>query len=128
MAGSTVLVVDDERNIVQLAKLYLRNEGYQVETAANGREALDCLARVDCLPFIVLLDLMMPVMDGWTFWAELRANPRWASLPVVVISADANVKEKAARLEPLAALRKPIRFEDLLSIVQRCHKSHEPHA
>src|SRR6188508_1781034 len=63
MSGSTILVVDDERNIVQLARLYLRNEGYQVETAANGREALDKVRQTS--PSLILLDLMMPVMDGW---------------------------------------------------------------
>ena len=83
MSGSTILVVDDERNIVQLARLYLRNEGYQVETAANGREALDKVRQTS--PSLILLDLMMPVMDGWQFLRWHEASGR--TNPIVVITA-----------------------------------------
>ena len=118
-----ILLVEDDRDIRETVAEALADEGYRVEVAANGREALERLNGRETLPFVVLLDLMMPIKDGWSFWAELRANPRWARLPVVVISADANVKEKVAPLGPMAALRKPIRFDDLLSIVARCRST-----
>src|SRR5262245_57115866 len=82
MSGSTILVVDDERNIVQRARLYLRNEAYQVETAANGREALEKVRQTS--PSLILLDLMMPVMDGWEVCKQLRKT---SDVPIIMLTA-----------------------------------------
>jgi two-component system, OmpR family, alkaline phosphatase synthesis response regulator PhoP len=93
-AGATVLVVDDERNIVQLAKLYLQNEGYRVETAANGREALEKVRQT--APSLVLLDLMMPEMDGWEVTKRLR---KAGDLPIIVLTARDDDVDKVVGLE-----------------------------
>lgn len=114
---SQVLVVEDDRDIRETVAEVLEEEGYQVRSAENGRDALDYLLAAGKLPDVILLDLMMPVMDGWTFWSELQTDVKLAALPIVVISADASVHEKAARLHPVACLRKPVSVDELLSVV-----------
>ena len=94
MSGSTILVVDDERNIVQLARLYLRNEGYQVETAANGREALEKVRQTS--PSLILLDLMMPIMDGWEVCKTLRKT---SDVPIIMLTARDDDIDKVVGLE-----------------------------
>ncbi len=84
-AAPTVLVVDDQADIRQALEYLLSEEGFDVQQAANGREALELLARVR--PSVILLDQSMPVMDGKTFVAALAANPSLASIPVIVLSA-----------------------------------------
>ncbi len=85
MAGPMILVVDDERNIVQLVKLYLRQEGYQVETAANGREAIEKAKQFR--PNLIVLDLMMPEVDGWEVCKQLR---RGGDVPIIMLTARAS--------------------------------------
>src|SRR6187399_517573 len=94
MSGSTILVVDDERNIVQLARLYLRNEGYQVEAAANGREALEKVRQTN--PSLILLDLMMPEMDGWEVCKQLRKT---SDVPIIMLTARDDDIDKVVGLE-----------------------------
>ena len=118
-ASMQVLVVEDDADIRETVAELLVEEGYVVHTANSGREALDHLAAAPSLPDLVLLDLMMPVMDGWTFYDNLQKEARWAALPIVVISADAQVYEKAARLNPVACLRKPVGIDELLGVVAR---------
>jgi two-component system chemotaxis response regulator CheY len=117
-----VLVVEDDTDIRETVAELLVEEGYEVRTAVSGRDALELLEGADPLPDLVLLDLMMPIMDGWTFYDHLQKQPRWATLPIVVISADANVHEKAARLNPVACLRKPVGIDELLGVVGRFRK------
>lgn len=71
MKGETVLVVDDEAHIVELATLYLQNEGYRVISAATGAEALQQIEREQ--PSLVVLDLMLPEVDGWDVCRQIRA-------------------------------------------------------
>jgi CheY-like chemotaxis protein len=82
---SEVLVVDDDEEQRQLVRAILGAQGWVVREAANGRRALDCLAAK--LPDILLLDLMMPEMDGFEVVAALQANPAWRDIPVVVVTA-----------------------------------------
>jgi DNA-binding response OmpR family regulator len=96
MAGSTVLVVDDERNIVELARLYLRNEGYQVETASNGREALEKVRQVN--PDLVVLDLMMPELDGWAVCKALRRDGD-VGIPIIILTARGDDVDRVVGLE-----------------------------
>src|SRR6516165_4861574 len=82
-----VLVVEDDHDVRVAVRLVLEDEGYQVDSVTDGRRALEHLERSAQLPDLILLDLMMPGMDGWDFAARLRANPRLCSIPVVVVSA-----------------------------------------
>ncbi len=106
-SARSVLVVDDDEDVRDSVALILRDEGYQVETAGNGKEALDMLERIPP-PGAVLLDLMMPVMNGWSTLEALRK--RGPVPPVVIVSA-------AVRPPPpgiAGYLRKPIDVEALL--------------
>jgi DNA-binding response OmpR family regulator len=122
VAGSTVLVVDDERNIVQLAKLYLRNEGYQVETAANGREALEKVRQTR--PSMVLLDLMMPELDGWEVCKRLR---REGDIPIIMLTARGDDIDKVVGLELGADdyVTKPFNPRELVARVKAVLRRYE---
>jgi DNA-binding response OmpR family regulator len=90
----TILVVDDERNIVELARMYLRNEGFEIEAAYNGKEALEKARSVN--PSLVLLDIMMPEMDGFEVMRALRKE---TDIPVVMLTARADDVDKVVGLE-----------------------------
>jgi DNA-binding response OmpR family regulator len=92
--ANTILVVDDEKNIVQLARLYLGNEGFQVEEAYDGRQALDKARSLN--PDLIVLDLMMPGMDGLTVCKELRKT---SSVPVIILTARDDDVDKIVGLE-----------------------------
>ncbi len=81
----TILIVDDEPNMRGFLRMILEDEGYTVETATNGQEALDKVRR--CPPDAILLDLMMPVMDGWSFLATRRTLSAECLCPVLIMSA-----------------------------------------
>jgi DNA-binding response OmpR family regulator len=122
MSGPTVLVVDDERNIVQLAKLYLRNEGYQVETAANGREALEKVKQVS--PNLVLLDLMLPELDGWEVCKRLRRD---GDVPIIFLTARGDDIDKVVGLELGADdyVTKPFNPRELVARVKAVLRRYE---
>jgi two-component system, chemotaxis family, chemotaxis protein CheY len=110
-----VLVVDDDPDILQTLGLCLSSEGYRVLMAANGKEALDILDREH--PSVILLDLMMPVMDGWQFVAELDQRGR-RDVPLLILSADRSVQGHAQQLRANGHLAKPFDLDELLSKVQ----------
>ncbi len=112
MAGC-ILVVDDERDIRDTIAELLADEGYAVEEAGDGAEAL-AKAR-DCHPVVVLLDLMMPGMNGWEFRARQRGDPELAGIPVIVVSALGRV----SGVDAAGYLQKPFELDDLLSAVRR---------
>jgi CheY-like chemotaxis protein len=113
-----ILVVDDDRAIRMLLSDALDLEGYVVTTASNGAEAL---ARMDGdeLPDAIVLDLMMPVMDGRTFLQHCHAEARFAGTPVVVLSASHNLTELARELGARACMAKPFDIDVLLAVVNR---------
>ena len=92
--ASTVLVVDDEKNIVQLARLYLNKEGYQVESAYDGLEALKMAKSVR--PDLIILDLMMPEMDGLEVCRELRKT---SNVPIIMLTAKGDDVDRIVGLE-----------------------------
>src|SRR5665647_503583 len=94
MAPSNILVVDDEKNIVHLARLYLTAEGYRVETAYNGREALAKAKATS--PDLVVLDLMMPELDGWEVCRRLRQE---SDVPIIILTARGDDADKIQGLE-----------------------------
>jgi CheY-like chemotaxis protein len=114
----SVLVVDDDAQIRFVLSELLAEEGYTIAQAANGREALNYLQRANPLPYLILLDLMMPIMNGWEFLRVQQRNPLFAPIPVVVISAFRALAESAATLGVREALAKPIDLDRLLITVQ----------
>jgi CheY-like chemotaxis protein len=113
-----VLIIEDDLDIRDALGQILEEEGYSVATAANGREALQRL-RSGPPPRLILLDLMMPVMNGWQFRAEQKQDPALAEIPVVVISADTNIRDKASQLGVNEYFRKPIEISGLLQTLER---------
>jgi CheY-like chemotaxis protein len=119
MAVPTVLVVDDDPNIRLMLEEVLRDEGYGVRVASNGREALEKVE--DEQPDLILLDLMMPVMDGRQFCQEFAPRQETAEqrVPVLVISAERGGREEARALGVDGYLTKPFDLDDLLNEVAR---------
>ena len=118
-AGSTnrtVLVVDDDSGVRELLTRSLSFEGFDVMEAANGQDALAQL-RTGRRPGVIVLDLRMPVMDGWAFRVAQRADPRIARIPVVILSgADAH---RFQEIEAVAALEKPVSLSQLADCLHR---------
>jgi DNA-binding response OmpR family regulator len=112
--STSVLVVDDEPQIVWMLRFSLEAEGYQMLSARNGRAALEEVREHH--PNVVLLDIMMPVMDGWAFLEELRDIPEHERPRVIVVSARSSVRDraKAAELGADAFVAKPFNVDDLL--------------
>jgi CheY-like chemotaxis protein len=109
-----VLVVDDEQGMLDLMRFVLEGEGFEVETARNGVEALQRL-RTGMRPALVLLDMMMPVMSGWELLDEVARLPSLELPPIVVLTAAGSAAVPGAA----AVLRKPYELETLLETVDR---------
>jgi CheY-like chemotaxis protein len=114
----TILIVEDDAGTREALSMILSAQGFTVVGAANGQEALGLL-RGDVRPDLILLDLMMPIMDGWQFRREQVKDPALALIPVVVLSADGNVRQKAASLHSADYLQKPVDPENLLEVIRR---------
>jgi CheY-like chemotaxis protein len=120
MMAPLVLVVDDDPDILEAICDILEAEGYRVARARHGGEALD---RVDAeRPALILLDLMMPVMDGVSFAQALRTRPAARDVPIVVISADGN-RQRAAPVGAAGYLAKPFDVDSLLAHVARLSRA-----
>ncbi|MDC3954830.1 response regulator [Polyangium jinanense] len=116
MSTSNVLVVDDDPDILETTRFVLESAGYQVSTAANGNEALSRL-HCEAAPCVILLDLMMPVMDGWAFRAEQVRDPGLAGIPVIIVTGAGRGARSAESLGAACLLEKPVDLSTLLSKV-----------
>ena len=116
-----VLVVDDDTAIRTLLADALDGEGYEVVTAINGADALVKLAALQ--PDAIVLDLMMPVMDGRAFLAARRQDPRLAAIPVLVLSAAHNLGAVAPELGARACMAKPFDLDVLLAVIEHLVQS-----
>jgi CheY-like chemotaxis protein len=114
-SGRELLVIDDDTEAREALAEFLEHSGYVVMVAANGREALDCLRKSVRLPAVIILDLMMPVMDGWEFLERQSRDPVLHDIPVVVLTATPPRDLLLAK----AVLLKPVEPEFLLEIVER---------
>ena len=113
----TILVVEDDERIQRLVELVLRGEGYSVVQASDGRQALDMIA--SSKPDLVLLDLMLPVLDGWALRERLRQRPATSDIPIILMSAVRNLPETAQELGVADYLSKPFEIDDLVRSVRR---------
>ena len=109
----TVLVVEDEEDLREMMRDALELNGYRVATAHDGRQAFDEIARIDEL-CLVILDLLMPGMNGWDFFAQMRQRAELASVPVVVHSSAPDQAPPGVT----RVLKKPLELSRLLSVVQ----------
>ena len=117
MEAEDILVVEDDGDARWALKALLEAEGYRVACAAHGGEALDYL-RQSRPPRAILLDLSMPVMDGWTFRKQQQRVAAWAVIPVVLLSAEEDLAWQAASLGAAGYLHKPVEVERLLAAVR----------
>src|SRR5207247_8556466 len=106
---------EDDADLRVMTAQLLTIEGFNATTVANGREALDYLEKGD-RPDVILLDLMMPVMDGWEFRRTQQADPTLADVPVIVLSA--LDQTRAGDVDAAAFLKKPLDFDRLLQLVR----------
>jgi CheY-like chemotaxis protein len=109
------MIVEDDPDTRDMLERFLELEGFDVRTAANGRLALDALQQ-DSAACVILLDLMMPVMNGWQFRQAQASDPRVAGIPVVVVTA-AGSRDDIPTIDADAWLSKPVDFDRLLSTI-----------
>jgi CheY-like chemotaxis protein len=114
-----ILIVEDDAGIRDALKLMLEYSGYHVETAENGKAGIERLSEIET-PCLILLDLMMPVMNGWEFADTMRKNVSHANIPIVVATA---FSDKAQSFQnPSGIIKKPIDMDTLLRFVEtHCH-------
>jgi len=118
-AAGTILLVEDDRDIRETMLDALEEAGYPVVVAVDGVDALEQLRARAAAPALILLDLMMPRMNGAELAAELAKVPAWAAIPVVVISADAHGRATADSLGARDYLKKPVRLKELFGAVEQ---------
>lgn len=111
-----VLVVDDDESIREFVSVALTDEGYTVLTARDGAVALQWVSRQR--PGVILLDMRMPVMDGWEFSRAYRSTPE-PHAPIIVVTAARDAADRAAQIDADGYLAKPFDLLDLLAIVER---------
>lgn len=112
-----IFMIEDSVDIQILLSRFLRGEGYSISYANNGREGLEKLLNSsEELPSVILLDLMMPEMDGFEFRREQQKHAKIAGIPVIVMTADNDIRAKANQLKANAFLKKP--FTDVEAILE----------
>jgi two-component system response regulator MprA len=113
-ASNVIMVVDDEETICETLKDVLEEEGYAVEIAGDGLDALEILRGRTIIPRMIILDLLMPRMDGNTLLTELRGDPSLAEIPVVVSTSDPSRAPSGVLI-----MRKPVDLDILLDTVRK---------
>jgi two-component system, chemotaxis family, chemotaxis protein CheY len=119
-SGRPILLIDDDVEILAMLRDFLEGEGLAVRTATNGAEALDIVDTV--APALILLDMRMPVLDGWAFAARLR--DRHAGYPIVVMTAAENARRWADEIGANGYIAKPFDVNELLQLIER-HRQRE---
>jgi DNA-binding response OmpR family regulator len=117
-AGSLFLVEDD-RDLRELLKDLLESEGYDVTTASDGLDALSKLKSISAIPRLIVLDWMMPRMDGAQFCIEKNGIAHLSPIPVIVLTADGRLNEKVAQAGAVMGIAKPVDIDLLLSAVHK---------
>lgn len=109
-----ILLAEDDEDLREAMVDTLHDAGYSVEAVGNGRDALEWLEDTANPPKLILLDLMMPVMDGWQFLDERQKTPKIAAVPVVVLSANGQF---ASENDTIGFMRKPVAVKSLLAVI-----------
>ncbi|HKE19193.1 MAG TPA: response regulator [Kofleriaceae bacterium] len=108
--GKIVMVIDDDEDVREVLRDFIEDIGYRPVVAANGQEGLDAIRRLDERPCVILLDLMMPVMDGWRFLEVVACDADLASIPVVISTSAPDRAPRGPRI-----LAKPVDLEDFMA-------------
>jgi DNA-binding response OmpR family regulator len=119
MSNRQVLVVDDDDDIRESLMDFLEDHGYQPVGAGDGRQALEKLGAPDVRPFLIILDLMMPVMDGKMFREEQLRDAALSAIPVVIVSALRDSADLAKELNVPSHIPKPLNLRALLAVIQK---------
>jgi CheY-like chemotaxis protein len=120
-----ILIVEDDTALREALTQVLSDEGYDLLSARDGLEAVNCLKRGH-RPDVILLDLSMPVVNGWEFRMFQKREPEVADIPVILITAGGYSRDEVAWLEPSALIHKPLNLPHLLEVVRRhCVDSEE---
>jgi CheY-like chemotaxis protein len=122
----SVLIVEDDPDVGEALKELLQEEGYEVALAVDGRQALERLDS-SATPGVILLDLMMPELNGYEFRAHQLQNPRLAAIPTIALTAGA-IDQRLREMRLTGWVRKPVPVEALLAVLQKVHRAHpRPH-
>lgn len=115
--GNKILIVEDDSDFQDIYQLYLQGASYEVATAGNGIEGLAALEKQ--APDLIVLDLIMPVMDGEEFYVHLRAEEKWRHIPVIIASVNEKMPQRVIELGGVAAnLKKPFDMDSLLGKIR----------
>lgn len=114
-----VLIIEDTSDFSELLKQLLESEGYEVSCASNGKEGLEHLCSTPELPHLILLDLMMPIMDGAEFRRRQVLDPRLCQIPVVIMTAHRDVQVAKMQLGARDFIRKPPEIDQILAVIRR---------
>ena len=117
--GNWILIVDDDEGLRSNLQDVLKGEGYGVAGAKDGKDALELLRKSNSLPSLIMLDMVMPVMDGLSFRQAQENDPRLAPIPVIVMTAASKAEERKIRLGARGILRKPFLAAEVLKTVHR---------
>jgi len=113
------MVIEDDVDVRDALVEVLSDNGYTTIQASNGQEAIELLRSALPMPTLILLDVMMPVMDGWEFRNAQRADASIAEIPVVVLTAHANAQRTAEQMAAAGFLKKPVTLEALLETIDK---------
>ena len=116
-SGRRILIVEDEADIRETLRNFFESEGAAVSTAGHGQQALDVLA-AEQHPHLILLDLMMPVMNGEVFVSQKNQGPVTAQIPVVIMSADHYTEQRANSMKIKWFIRKPLSLQSLITMAE----------
>ena len=117
-----ILIVEDDSDFQDIYQLYLQGESFQVFTAMNGKEAMAVLEKET--PDLIILDLIMPVMDGEEFYVWLRGQAKWRLIPVIIASVNEKMPQRVIELGGVSGtLKKPFEIDALLEKIRENLKS-----
>jgi CheY-like chemotaxis protein len=123
VSENVILIVEDDSAIRTSLAMILEFEGFETRVAENGLDGLHVLETEKTLPSLIILDIMMPIMDGWEFREAQKEHPDAAGVPVVVMTADIHAFEKATKMGAQGFIQKPLNVDHLIKTVSKFAKA-----